>query len=221
MIRPSFWYKEWMDVGVTRDDANTVTRKREEVAVELLDVIKATRFNAQTIEELTQVVDHECLCLRTTINDQIAAFQKSWTATLLIELSKCLFQTIYAESYYERELQARALFSALALQRAQKTEAFEPGYHRKMRERLENGYRELQWQRSWSGSFSREKFRKFQSSYLLCACAEYVRGFDVARPVMAAAISKAINFILAGGSLALAITTVFPNTKLLQLHIGY
>ncbi|KAI9771280.1 MAG: hypothetical protein M1840_002250 [Geoglossum simile] len=209
-IRASIWYESWMDVGGHRDDAD-ITRKRMEVAEELLDKVTRPRFDAQTLEELTQVVDHEFLCLRTRHDGQhaaaVAAFPRSWTPTLVTGLSGCLFQTIYAESHYERELQARALFSVLALQRAQGAGTLTPNHHQAMRRRLEEGYRELQWQRRWSGPFSREKFRKFQCSYLLCACAQYVRSFDIARPVAADVLSRTINLILAGGSLAMAVTT--------------
>jgi hypothetical protein len=215
-----------MNVGGHGSDDNTIRQKRLEVAKELLGVINDAHFDAQTLEELTQVVDHECLCYRTTNHDSGTgpacrpALPKPWTAKLVTELSDCIFQVIYPESHYERELQARALFSGLALQRAQKTEEFTPGHQQGICDRIERGYRELQWQQGWLGSFSREKFRKFQCSYLLCACAEYVRGFEVARPVMAEAISRTIDFILTGGSLAVAVATVFPCTKYLQLHVG-
>ncbi|KAI9861443.1 MAG: hypothetical protein M1813_005340 [Trichoglossum hirsutum] len=210
--RASVWYGSWMDVG-DRGGGVDILEKRMEVAEQLLDTITKPRFDAQTFDELTQVLDHECLCLRAAGHNggqhtaTVAALRNSWTSSLVTKLSQCLFQTIYAESHYERELQARALFSALALQRARETSTFAPGHHQAICKRLKDGYRELQWQKKWSGPFSREKFRKFQCSFLLCACAEYMKGFDVARPVVADVLSRTIGLILAGGSLAMAITT--------------
>jgi len=211
--RPKEWYAGWMTVDDA--DKNEITiRNRRQVAQELLQNVQEGHFDADTLEELNQVVDHECYYLK-TLNKTKGQVQRNskaldipWTAKLFEELSCCLFQTIYPESYYERELQFRAMFSALILQRAQGIEGIQVDHHDEMRRLFQKGHKDLQWQKPWSGNFSKERFRKYQCSYVLVAISEYAKNFRREEPQIINILSSAIEIIAAGASIAIASTTV-------------
>src|SRR5204862_3144055 len=100
-----------------------------EEADKLLSNIDKDRFSAETLAGLTKVLDHECLCLETINCNQDQYPQKAralwipWTAKLVEKLSDWLNTSIWPEVHFQRELQLRALLSALALQLAHNTAA--------------------------------------------------------------------------------------------------
>jgi hypothetical protein len=202
------------------DDANSelaITNRRKE-ADELVHNIRDGHFDADTLDELIQVLDHEIFFLETTertINQQRRnsnALMIPWTSKLVPELSRCLFQTTYPESYYERELQFRALFSTLVLQRAQGTESFEYEHHDALWKQFQKGYQNLQWQKPWAGEFTKERFRKFQCSYMLVSIAEYAKNFKRDEPVVVDLLSRITRLLIAGGSMAMSATAVTHPT---------
>lgn len=215
--RPADWYAGWMNIGEDGESKVAISKRREE-ADQLLRNIQGGHFDADTLEELTQLLDHECYYLETTdyVKNQqqrgSIALEMPWTSILVTELSSCLFQIIYPESYYERELQFRALFSALVLQRAHGAKSRQVDHYEELQNQFQKGHKDLQWQRGWSGEFTKEMFRKYQCSFLLVAVAEYAKNFKREQPVIINILSKAINLVISGSSLALATTTVsFPS----------
>ena len=211
--RPKEWYAGWMTVD--DEDKNEIAiRNRRQVAHELLQNVQEGHFDADTFEELNQVVDHECYYLKTLnktkgqVRRNSNALYTPWTVKLSTQLSSCLFQTIYPESYYERELQFRAMFSALILQRAQGIEGFQVDHHDEMRRLFQKSHKDLQWQKPWSGNFAKERFRKYQCSYVLVAISEYAKNFRREEPQIINIISSAIEIIATGASIAIASTTV-------------
>lgn len=212
------WYESWMDVG-KNGDARDVLNKRGEEADNLLRNIQRGHFDADTLEELILLLDHECYYLQCNFikNGQrrgSVALMTPWTDQLVTELSGCLFRTIYPESYYERELQFRAMFSALVLQRAQGVEARQVDHYEGLQNQFQKGHRDLQWQRGWSGQLTTEKFRKYQCSFLLVAIAEYAKNFRREEPIVISLLSRAVNLIIMGGTIAgMATNMVKPPSQ--------
>ena len=220
--RPAAWYASWMDFSNDANSENAITNRRKE-ADELVHNIQDGHFDADTLAELNQLLDHEIFFLETadsTINKQRRnsnALMLPWTGKLVPELARCLFQTIYPESYYERELQFRALFSTLVLQRVQGTEAFEYEHHDALWKQFQKGYKNLQWQKPFTGDLTREIFRKFQCSYMLVSTAEYAKNFKREEPVVVDLLSRISRALIAGGSMAMSATAVrnsFQDFKL-------
>jgi hypothetical protein len=215
--RPVDYYAAWMSFGGNGMSKGVINKRRDE-ADELLKNIKDGHFDADTLRELTQLLDHECYYLETIAYGDgkgknperrgSVALDKPWTCMLVTELSGCLFQSIYPESYYERELQFRALLSALVLQRAQGAEARQVDHYEELQTLFRKGHKDLQWQRGWSGDFTKERFRKYQCSFLLVTVAEYSKNFRREQPLIIDVLSRAIDLIVTGGSLALAATSV-------------
>jgi hypothetical protein len=217
--RPNSWYRSWMVVD--GENAEERDAKRREVAKELREAVETHHYDSQTLEEIVQVLDHEILCSRPTVNeleDDIRTYRNgedlrprdlSVLCTpgidhFLTTLSDCLVRSINKSSHYERELQSRSLISALALLRAQRVESHQTDHYDLLRSRFEERFRDLQWQRKLSGPFTREKFRHFQCSYLLCAGAEYAKMFGRARPHAVSVLSRAVDVALLGVSITLA-----------------
>jgi hypothetical protein len=211
--RPAEWYAGWMNFSDDGKSELAITNRRKE-ADDLLKNIQDGHFDADTLEELTEVLDHEIFYLETPENRtnqqrrSSIALQKPWTGKLVTELARCLFQTIYPESYYERELQFRALFSTLVLQRAQGTEARQVDHYEELLGQFQKGHKDLQWQKPWSGDFTKQRFRKYQCSYMLVSIAEYAKNFRREEPVVVDLLSRALKLLIAGGSLALTAATV-------------
>lgn len=212
--RPLAWYADWM-LGDSASDSIASTRCK--VVGDLQDAVQSGHFDSQTLEEITLLLDHECLCLelvRIGQNARAEALQAPWTSRLVVQLSSRLSQTVYPSLSLERELQFRALLSALALQRAQSVAAFQPDHHKLINDQITKRFSELQWQQmTSSGDLTPERYRKYQASFLLSATGEYVKSFDQAQPLVVALLSRAMNIILTGGSVAMAITTVFSQNK--------
>lgn len=189
------------------------SRERLKETIDLMEIIKRGDYNAETLKELIHLLDHEYM---SEIHDHERYLQndrerwKPYTGNIVTQLSSGLFEYVYPECYYQRELKLRSLLSALALQRAQKTSALESNVYETLREGFQELFRQLQMQQSGSGPFTREKFREAQCSYLLCASAESAKYFDRAQPWFVTAGSRAMNLVVAAGSLALATNTVVP-----------
>ena len=87
-------------------------------------------------------------------------------------LSGCLIQSNNCDAPAERELQCRALFSAIILLRAQGVESLECGFYDRVFRNLQDRFRDLHWVPGDSGHLSAQKYYKLQSAYLLSAAAE-------------------------------------------------
>lgn len=207
--RPVDWYATWMGPA-GRDDTETAAESRRKEANQLLSNIRDGHLDADTLEELIQILDYECLHLRTR-----AALRPSWTSQLVTQLSSCMFQVVYPASYYERELQFRALLSALALQWAQGAKCHQTDHHNDLQGQFRKGHRDLQWQQPPSREFSTERFRFYQCSFLLVTVVEYSKNFQKDEPVIAELLNRAMNLLLVGSSIALAasmnVRTQLPN----------
>jgi len=211
-----------MSLDEAPDRNQKVLRKRGDEADRLLkEITDDLRFSADTLEQLAQILDHEYCYLRTSgdaENQQGTtkrALEKSWTSRLVTRLSQCLFQSIYPESFYERELQFRGLFSALLLQSAHGTRGWQVEYDNEIRTLREKTHKDLQWLLVPSSTIiSKEAFRKYQCSYLLAAIAEYSKKFDREEKLYITILDRAMKLSLAGGSLAIATTVVSHHLEI-------
>jgi hypothetical protein len=223
--RPADWYAGWIHVGENTDIEAIIDKahKRRDEAVELQGNIQSGHFDADTLEELTQLLDHECYYLQSDDfvknlqRRDFIALKKPWTGMLVTELSRGLFQTIYPESCYERELQFRAIFSALLLQRAQGVDARQVDHYEELQSQFQKGHKDLQWQKGWSGEFTTEMFRKYQCSFLLVAIAEYAKNFRREQPVIVDILSRAISLIIMGGNVAAMATTTVKSPSYISI----
>ncbi|KAG9230140.1 hypothetical protein BJ875DRAFT_499399 [Amylocarpus encephaloides] len=216
-------YGKWMDIYAILESGD-VLRFRRERAVTLRNKIREGHIDAETLEELTHILDHECLCLAlgNASNEQNlprsrAALAPQWTGLLIAELSECLLRTITPKSYYERELQFRALFSALVLQSAQCARAYQATYYQHLWSLIHERHRDLQWLQLPSEELTSEAFRHLESSYLLVATTEYAMKFRKEEPIVVTILLRAVNLALVGGSLAVAAATSVGQGDLISL----
>jgi hypothetical protein len=208
--RPLSWYESWIVEGAT-SEVDRAGKKREE-AGRLESAIDSGHYGSDTLQEIIQLLDHECLCYE--IHDPrlapTTALGKNWTARILNKLSDCLIQAISPSSHFEHELQSRALISALALLRAQGVSAFVISQYDRVFDQLKNRFQDLRRLQltARDGPFTREKFRQFQSSYLLCSGAEYATYFERAEPVLIGALLRLTDLFYIGASTAILVHTV-------------
>jgi hypothetical protein len=220
--RPLSWYESWI-IEDANGQGRRAERKREE-ARKLEEAIDSGHFNADTLQEIIQILDHESLCYepvhepRSSISHTppTSAFGANWTSAILNKLSKCLVPAINSSSHFERELQCRALISALALLRAQGVNAFEIGQYDRLLNQFKSRFQDLRRLPSATrdGPFTREKFRQFQSSYLLCSGAEYATYFERAEPIFITALLRLTDLFYIGASTAILVHTVCENPQM-------
>jgi hypothetical protein len=204
------WYESWIIEDVS-SEVGRAEKKREE-ARKLENAIDSCDYGSDTLQEIIQLLDHETLCyevhdprLRPTI-----ALRKSWTPNILNKLSDCLVQAISFSSHFERELQSRALISTLALLRAQGVKAFEKSQYDQLLDRFKTRFQDLRnlQPAARDGLFTLERFRQFQSSYLLCSGAEYATYFERAEPIFITALLRLTDLFYIGASTAILVHTV-------------
>lgn len=199
--RPNGWYDGWMN---NPDEKLAEARNLEEA-------IGKHQMDSQTLEELTLILDHDCLCAEVAPN-RLALRPQEMTELIRL-LADCRFQSVHPSTDFEREFQFRGLLSALALQKAQGVTAFESDYYVRLRTQFEDRFKELQWQHLWDSSFSPKKFRQVQCSYLLQACAEYATNFGRAEPAAVTGLRPLVDVMVAGAPIAM----VCRRTSLLPL----
>jgi hypothetical protein len=215
--RPLSWYESWIIEGA---DGEGGRAKRKEEAKKLEKAIDSSDYNSNTLQEIIQLLDHECLCYEPiSDNPPTSVLGTNWTSAILNKLSECLVRAISPSSHFERELQSRALISTLALLRAQDVRALEVNQYDLLFNQFKSRFQDLQrlGSGSQSGPFTREKFRKFQSSYLLCSGAEYATYFERAEPILITTLSRLINFIYVGASATILAHTVSSLVSLMNL----
>jgi hypothetical protein len=213
--RPLSWLEGWIleDTDPTKPQAN----RKQEVARELLEAIEKGDYNAQTLQRLIQVLDHECLCLECAQDDTVpqglpgVALNSTWTSKAFRQLLERRINSISTTSHFERELLFRSILSALALLRAQKVGYFRSEDFTKLRQQFRNQHQDLEWQRIRSGSFTVAKFRQFQAACLLCSSAEHAKVIGRAEPLLVTAMSTLARILFAGAPLAALAATVGVN----------
>jgi hypothetical protein len=213
--RPLSWYESWI-IEDANSEGGRAERKREE-AKKLESVIDSGDYDSDTLQKIIQLLDHECLCyevqdplMSPPCNPPTIALGKNWTSNILNKLSNCLIQAINPSSHFERELQSRALISALALLRAQNVKAFENNQYDRLLNQFKNRFQDLRRLQpaARDGPFTQEKFRQFQSSYLLCSGAEYMTYFERAEPIFITAMLRLTDLFYIGASTAILAVTV-------------
>ena len=215
--------------SVGSDDMGISAQNRREEADELLTNIQAGHVNADTLEVLIQILDYECLHLKPITQDDLprrrqsdsVALQPSWTDRLVTILARCMCQVTRPTSYYQREVQYRALLSALALQRARGAKSFQVDHYNELQRQFGQGHKDLQWQQVPPTEFSTEKYRIYNCHFLLVTIVEYAKNFKRDEPAIAKILNRAMNILLVGSTIALAastnVRTHFQNLPLICL----
>ena len=194
------WYEQWI-AGPAAEV------RRREVAKELEQSIQSGHYDSETFEEFIQLVNHERLCVELQDTPEgpekyRTALSENWTIQTIERVSDCLVRTDSRSSHYERELQSRLILSLLALLRAQGVSALHTNLYSTLHSHFEERYRDLQWNPQTASTFTRERFRRVQCSYLLCAGAEYSRHFRQAQPLLALTLSRVASLFFSILSIA-------------------
>jgi len=205
--RPLFWYQSWI-IGTPEAPA---TSARKRVAKELLAALKDHDFDSQALEEILLVIEHDCLCRDLESSRNAQDIFKSAIATATIgefatHLSSCLVKYIDPSSYVLRELQCRALLSALAWLQLRGVTAQDPNSQDQLQTQINSLFRSLTSSPGGSpDEISPEAFRKVQCSHLLtlAAAQPFVRAEPIAAPLLNIA-----NDVLQLGVLAVNIALV-------------
>ena len=218
--RPLSWYESWIIEDASKGGGRA-ERKREE-ARKLEEAIDSGHHGSDTLQEMIQLLDHECLCyepIHDPRNPPTRALGTNWTSTILNKLSNCLVRAISPSSHFERELQSRALISSLALLRAQDVNAFEARQYDLLLNQFRSRFQDLQRLQPTfrDGMFTRERFRQFQSSYLLCSGAEYARYFRRAEPIFVTVLLRLTDLLYIGASTAILVHTVCSLVLMMNL----
>src|SRR2546423_6155288 len=206
------WFEGW--ILADTDPTNPRANRKQEVARELLEAIEKGDYNAQTLQRLIQVLDHECLCFESAQGDTVpqgsasVALNSTWTNKAFQQLLECRINSISTSSHFERELLYRSILSAVALLRAQRVGYFRSEGFTKLRQQFRNQYKDLEWQRIRSGPFTIAKFRQFQAAYLLCSSAEHAKFIRRAEPLLVTAVSRLAHILFAGAPLAALVASV-------------
>jgi hypothetical protein len=186
--RPLFWYQNWI-IGTSEEPA---TSARKRVAKELLDALKNRDYDSQTLEEILLVIDHDCLCFELERSRDAPDIFRSTITTATIgefaqHLSSCLVHYIDPSSYVLRELQCRALLSALAWLQLRGVTAQDPHSQDRLQAQINSLFRSLTWLPGGpADEISPEAFRKVQCSHLLTliAAQPFVRAEPKAAPLL-------------------------------------
>ena len=220
MVRPqrnSSILAQWTAPG----DQASISTIRKPIIAELQTAIQDHQFDSETIEDIILILEHECLCWKYKNDGNVFAAQdagafrptleNSRTNRLVEQLSSCLVMSISPSSHYERELQAKALLSALALLHAQGVSALQVAFHDDLRAQLAARFQDLQGVPGQKAVFSAETVRKVQCGYYLCLGAEYAKHWPKAQPVSVAVVSSVVSLLIVGGSITSAAMVTFPH----------
>ena len=193
---------------------------RQAIIAELQTAIQDHQFDSETLEDIILILRHECLCWRFETDGNLSAGQvagalrhtleTSRTNQLVVQLSDCLVKSINPSSHCERELQSKALLSALALLCAQGVQALQATFHDDLRARLAARFQDLQGVPGQEAVFSTESVRKVQCGYYLCLCSEYARHFRKAEPVVVSVVSSVVNLLVVAASITRTAMVLFP-----------
>ena len=219
--RVSASFGRWIGAG---DDA-TLSATRTAIIAELQTAVENHQFDAETLEDITRILWHECLCWKYENHGDLLTGQdagafrhtlkNSQTSQLVVILASCLVRSISPSSHYERELQSKALLSALALLHAQGASALQAAFYDEMRAQLAARFQDLQGVPGQKAVFSVETVRKVQCGYYLCLGAEYAKNFRRAEPVVVSVVSSVVSLLTVGASIT-GTAMVYLPTKHLQ-----
>ncbi|MCJ1379436.1 hypothetical protein MMC17_002537 [Xylographa soralifera] len=219
--RVSSSFAQWTSAG--NNDA-PITTTRKAIVAELQTAIQDHQFDSETLEDIVLILEHECLCWKYKNDGKLPAGQDagafrhtletSRTNQLVVDLSSCLVRSISPSSHYERELQSKALLSALALLHAQGVRALQATFHDALRTQLAARFQDLQGVPGQKAVFSAETVRKIQSGYYLCLAAEYAKHFQKAEPVVVSVVTSVVSLLIVGASItSAAMGTGPPNIQ--------
>lgn len=215
---------------VGSDNVGISAQSRRAEAEELLTKIQVGNLDADTLEALIQMLDYECLHLKPIMQDDLSrrrrshseALQPSWTDSIVRILASDMCPVTRPTSYYEREVQYRALLSALALQRAQGASSLEANHYSELQRHFGQGHRGVQYQHVPPTKFSTEKYRIYNCHFLLVTIVEYAKNFKRNEPVIVEILNRAMNIFLVGSSIAIAASTsVRAHFQNLPLDLSY
>ncbi|ERF68589.1 hypothetical protein EPUS_04687 [Endocarpon pusillum Z07020] len=195
--RPSFWYESWM-VGKPEAPA---TSARKRVAEELLLAIKDHVYDTQTLDEITLLINHECLCHEVENSESSrfifrSALDIPVISQLAEQLSSCGVKYVNASSHVLRELQLRALLSVVAWLHLRGVTAHQADSHARWQEQINQLYQDLVWLPEEQTGATQEAFRRAQCSYLLSLVA--AQQFVKARPRIKDALEVAGDLMQLG-----------------------
>ena len=209
--RVSSSFAQWTSAS---NDA-TLSTTRKAVVADLQTAIEKNQFDSETLEDVVLILEHECLCWKYKNDGKVAAGQDagafrqtlvtSQTDQLVVQLSDCLVRSISPSSHYERELQSKALLSALALLHAQGVRALQATFHDDLRARIAERFKDLQGVPGQKAVFNAETVRKIQSGYYLCLAAEYAKHFQRAEPIVVSVVSSVVGLLVVGASITSAV----------------
>ncbi|MCJ1398285.1 hypothetical protein MMC11_001482 [Xylographa trunciseda] len=218
--RVSSSFAQWTSSG----DAATLSATRRAIVTQLETAIQQHEFDSEKLQDIILILEHECLCWKYKNDRELPAGQDpgAFRATLetprtdqlVVNLSSCLLRSIGPSSHYQRELQSKALLSALALLHAQRVGALQADFHDDLRARLTARFRDLQGVPGQRLVFSAETVRKIQCGYYLCLGAEYAERFRRAEPIVMTAASSVVSLLIVGASItSAAMATGPPNVE--------
>ena len=213
-VPPSF--ARWIVPG---DDA-IVSTSRTAIIAELQAAIQDHQFDSETLEDITLILWHEFLSWtfesdgKLLTGQDAGAFRHSLktpqTSQLVVQLSSCLVRSISPSSHYERELQSKALLSALALLHAQGVSALQAGFYDDMRAQLAARFQDLQGVPGHKAGFSAETVRRVQCGYYLCLSAGYAKNFRKAEPVVVSVVGSVVSLLVVGASITSTVMVYLP-----------
>jgi hypothetical protein len=215
------WCESWIIEDASREGSRA-ERKRDETR-RMQNAIESGCYDSDTLQNIIQLLDHECLCCEPSHDPELpittSGLGTNWTSTILNQLSNRLVQAISPMSHFERELQSRALISALALLHAQDVNAFERSQYDLLFDQFKSRFQDLRMLRpaSRDSPFTREKFRQFQSSYLLCSGAEYATCFRRAEPILITSLLRLADLFYVAASTAISVQTVCSLVPMMNL----
>ncbi|MCJ1389386.1 hypothetical protein MMC18_002243 [Xylographa bjoerkii] len=218
--RVSSAFAQW----TTASDDAVLSTTRRAIVTELQTAIQDHQFDSETLEDIILILQHECLCWQYKNDGNLLAGQDagafrntlepSRTNQLVVQLSSCLVRAIGPSSHYERELQSKALLSALALLHAQGVRSLQTTFHDNLRAELAARFQDLQGVPGQRAVFSMETVRKSQCGYYLCLGAEYAKHFSRAEPVVVSVVSSVVSLLIVGASItSTAMGTGPPNVQ--------
>jgi hypothetical protein len=195
---------------------------RGEIILELQTAVQNHQFDSQTLEDIILILWHECLCCKYEADGSLISTEKDSgafrqtletpQASQLVELlSSCLVQVISPSTHYLRELQSKALLSALTLLHAHGVIALQANFHDQLQTQLAARFRDLQSVPGQRAVFTAETIRKLQCGYYLCLGAEYAKHFRKAEPVVISVVSRVVNLLSVGASVTSAAMVYLPN----------
>ena len=183
--------------GTTEATAATL---RKLAAKELLQAIKENDYDAQTLEEIILIIDHEYLCCRLQESPALRTkFEMGISISMLGDfadhLSSCLVTFINPSSHFERQLQCRALLGVFAVLHLRGVTAQQTQSQAKWQNNLNGRFQDLVWLPEETSRFTANVFHKMQCSHLVSLWASFAQKFTKAEPKTTAGAAIAMDIM--------------------------